>query len=203
VDAERNHAALLTAARQLFDERGTDVPLDEVAKNAKVANATLYRHFATRVDLIVAVYAEELTDLDRFSELLMNHPDPDQAFTDWLRAFIHHVGTKRHLAQAVPDEPEGDRGALFADWHAAMEIAAARLLARARQHGGIRTGFTAADLLAVTSAIALTGISEDRLDVLLDLIRNGYRPRHTTSENGTRRGPYRGCVDGTAEGAGK
>jgi AcrR family transcriptional regulator len=182
VDAERNRAALLTAAQQLFDERGTDVSLDEVAKTAKVANATLYRHFATRADLIVAVYAQEVIDLDRFSDRLVDHADPDQALTDWLRVFVHHVATKRDLALAIPDEPHGDRDGLFASWHATMETAAARLLARAQHAGTVRSELTTADLLAVASGIALTGLPEDRLDALVDLIRNGYRIRHAASE---------------------
>jgi AcrR family transcriptional regulator len=182
VDAERNRAALLTAAKQLFDERGTDVSLDEVAKTAKVANATLYRHFATRADLIVAVYAEEVIDLDRFSNQLVDHTDPDQALTDWLRVFMHHVATKRDLALAIPDEPHGDREGLFASWHATMETAAARLLARAEHARAVRGELTAADLLAVVSGIALTGLPENRLDALLDIIRYGYRMRRAASE---------------------
>lgn len=182
VDAERNRAALLAAARDLFDERGTEVSLDEVAKTAKVANATLYRHFATRADLIVAVYAEEVGELDRLGDLLVDHADPDQALTEWLRAFMHHVATKRDLALAIPDEPDGERDGLFAGWHATMRAAATRLLERAQRERVVRSEFTAVDLLAAVSGIALTGLPEDRLDRLLDLIRNGYRIRSAASE---------------------
>src|SRR5689334_22040791 len=62
-DAARNAGLLLAAAKELFDERGPDVPLDDVARRAGVGNATLYRHFPTRRDLIVAVYADEVTAL--------------------------------------------------------------------------------------------------------------------------------------------
>ncbi|MGW0252606.1 TetR/AcrR family transcriptional regulator [Nocardia goodfellowii] len=174
-DAARNRAALLTAARQLFGERGTDVSFDEVAKTAKVANATLYRHFATRADLIAAVYAEEITDLDDYSRRLADHADPDQALTDWLRAFVHHIATKRDLALAIPDDPDGQRGSLFAHWHTTMQAAATRLLSRAQQLHAVQSELTVADLLAVAAGIALTGLPEHRLDALLGLLRNGYR----------------------------
>jgi AcrR family transcriptional regulator len=174
-DAERNRDAILTVARRLFDERGTDVPLDEIARTAQLANATLYRHFATRADLLVAVYAEEVTELDELSHRLMERVDPDQAFADWLRAFVRHVATKRDLALAIPDEPGGDRSARFADWHSMMLTAAQRLLIRAQDAGTVRLELTATDFLALASGIALTGRSASGLDAMLDLVRDGYR----------------------------
>ena len=59
-DASRNAERLLAAARELVDESGSEVALDEVARQAGVGNATLYRHFPTRGDLLVAVYADEV-----------------------------------------------------------------------------------------------------------------------------------------------
>ncbi|HZX03764.1 helix-turn-helix domain-containing protein [Kribbella sp.] len=174
VDAERNRDAVLSAAGRLFDEHGPDVPLDEIAKTAGVANATLYRHFRTRADLLVAVYADEVAALDRQSQELAGHEDPDVALTQWLRAFADHVATKRELAQAVPDDPDRDRGAQFASWHATMYGAADRLLDRARTAGAVRAGLTTRDLLTAVSGIALTGCSGRQLQTLLDLIRDGY-----------------------------
>lgn len=174
-DAERNRDAVLAAAGRLFAERGPDVALDEIAKTAGVANATLYRHFPTRADLLVAVYADEVAELDRYSVALTAQADPDRALTAWLRAFADHVATKRELAQAVPDDPAGDRSALYAGWHATMHLAAQRLLDRARTAGTVRADLTTRDLLIVVSGIALTGSSGPQLHALLDLVRDGYR----------------------------
>jgi AcrR family transcriptional regulator len=176
VDATRNRDALLAAARRLLDEHGPHVPLDEIAKAAEVANATLYRHFPTRADLIVAVYAEEVGALSDLSEQLLNRPDPGQALADWLRAFVQHVVTKRDLALALPDAPGDKRGALFADWHATMRDAAARLLTRAQADGTVRSDLRTDDLLALATGIALTGLPTPRLKKLLELIRHGYSP---------------------------
>jgi AcrR family transcriptional regulator len=164
---------LIVAARRLFDERGPDVPLDEVAKVASVANATLYRHFPTRAELIVAVYAEEVAQLKQAGERSLQRPDPGEALDDWLRAFIHHVASKRDLALALPDDSE--RGALFSDWHAAMQDAASQLVHRARESGAVHADVQASDLLALAAGIALTGLPTTRLDALLDLTRDGYR----------------------------
>ena len=47
---------LLTAAYELFSRRGIRaVGTDEVIERAGVARATLYRHFATKDDLVLAV----------------------------------------------------------------------------------------------------------------------------------------------------
>lgn len=175
-DAERNREAVLSAAGRLFDERGPDVPLDDIAKTAGVANATLYRHFPTRADLLVAVYADEVAALDRHAQELAGSDDPDLALTQWLRAFADHVATKRELAHAVPDDAGRERGAQFASWHATMHSAAERLLDRARTAGVARADLTTADLLTLVSAIAQTGRTGERLQALLDLIRDGYRP---------------------------
>lgn len=51
-DASRNRARIVTAAREAFVEFGPDVPLDEIARRAGVGNATLYRNFADRRDLV-------------------------------------------------------------------------------------------------------------------------------------------------------
>ncbi len=171
-DAARNRAALVATARRLFEVRGIDVALDEIAKSAGLANATLYRHFPTRAELIVAVYAAELEDLRQAGVGLLNRPDPGQALADWLRLFAHHLATKRELALALPDDSE--RGALFNSWHATMHDTAARLLHRARAAGAVRGDISTPDLLALVSGIALTGLPTARLDTLLDVVRDGW-----------------------------
>lgn len=164
---------MIAAARRLFGERGPDVPLDEIARIAGVANATLYRHFPSRAELLVAVYAEEVAQLKQMGERLLLGPDSGEALTEWLRAFVHHVATKRELALALP--ADGDREALFSDWHATMDDAASQLVSRAREAGTVRSDVRAGDLLALAAAVALTGQPAGRLDALLELIRDGYR----------------------------
>ncbi|MFD0527883.1 helix-turn-helix domain-containing protein [Kitasatospora arboriphila] len=55
-DARRNREALAAAAADVFAELGLDAPLDVIARRAGVGNATLYRHFPTREDLIGEVF---------------------------------------------------------------------------------------------------------------------------------------------------
>jgi len=60
VDARRNEQALLDAAAALFVTSGVDVPVREIAARAGVGMGTLYRHFPTRADLVVAVYRHQV-----------------------------------------------------------------------------------------------------------------------------------------------
>jgi AcrR family transcriptional regulator len=57
-DARRNRDAILDAARRVFADEGLHAPLDRIAKLAGVGRATLYRHFATRDDLVHAIFRD-------------------------------------------------------------------------------------------------------------------------------------------------
>jgi AcrR family transcriptional regulator len=176
-DATRNAELLLAAAKELFEEQGPEVALDEVARRAGVGNATLYRHFPTRGDLLVAAYADEVATLCRRGAALEQEPSPGEALFAWLDDFIVHVATKRALALAVTEAPAGRRTELFDHWHASMRSAAENLLLRATHAGAVRPDLTAADLLALTSAAAIASTSVDHARQLLRLLRDGFESR--------------------------
>ncbi|MFO7779493.1 MAG: helix-turn-helix domain-containing protein [Nitriliruptoraceae bacterium] len=62
--AASNRAALLAAARDLFAQHGSGVPLSAIARQAGVGQGSLYRHFPTRVDLALAVFEDNVTELE-------------------------------------------------------------------------------------------------------------------------------------------
>ena len=178
-DAQRNRGLLLAAAKDVFAERGVDAPLDDIARRAGVGNATMYRHFPTRSDLIVAVYADEVTDLCACGDELAATLDPREALFRWLAEFIAHVTTKKELALAIVDDRSDARSTLFGQWHAAMHAATASLLTRAQQASAVRADLDVPDLLALANGIALSGAAPNRLDRLLALIREGVEIRPT------------------------
>src|ERR1700733_13664725 len=63
-DAQRNHDAILVAAKALFAQAGTDVPLEEVARAAGVGKGTLYPRFPTREHLFAAILQERVDELN-------------------------------------------------------------------------------------------------------------------------------------------
>lgn len=173
-DARRSHDALVTAAGEVFGELGPDAPLDVIARRAGVGNATLYRHFPTRRDLLVAISAGDVEALRLLSEQLSSAPDPHAALVRWLRAYVDHVSTRKGLAAAFNPGQHED-SVLIADAHAAVEAAGTALLDAAKEAGTIRPDLRMADLLALLNAVA--GAAEsgdgDRTDRLLGLIRQG------------------------------
>jgi len=164
-DATRNAGRLLAAARELVAERGAEVPLDEVAKRAGVGNATLYRHFPTRADLLVAVYADEV---DRLAKL-----GAETDLFTWLDAYVEHVTTKRALALAATEGPPGRRAELSGRWHRTITETAAALVARSAPE--LRPGLTAKDLLALATGVALTAADPAHARRLLALVRTGVQ----------------------------
>ncbi|MCK2221021.1 TetR/AcrR family transcriptional regulator [Actinomadura sp. ATCC 31491] len=166
-DAQRNHDLLLAAAARVFAEKGTGAPLDEVARRAGVGNATMYRHFPTRSDLLVAVYADEVTQLCARGEALLAEGRPAEALRAWLRLFMTHVSAKRDLAQAVTDDERSHR---LAEWHAVMLATASALLDAAKDAGAARPGLDVRDLLTLVKGIALAAADEAQAGRLLDLV---------------------------------
>lgn len=174
-DAARNARRLVSAARELFDAQGPDVALDDVAKHAGVANATLYRHFPTRRELLAAVYADEVTELTDHGAALLDAPSPDTALFAWLDAFIGHVADKRPLAMAATDGSPSQRTELFDRWHDSLRAAAEPLLTRAQSDGSVRADLTTDDLLALAAGLCIAGGGADRGRRLLDLAREGIQ----------------------------
>jgi AcrR family transcriptional regulator len=175
-DAARNVQSILAAAKALFDEHGPDVALDEVARRAGVGNATLYRHFPTRQDLIVAVYAGEVTTLREQGAALLDAEPAAEALMTWLDHFVVHVATKRALALAGTENNQR-RTELFDEWHKSMRSIAQKLLTRAQQAGTVDPGLTVDDLLALTSAAAIAATGTEDARRLLQLMHHGFAGR--------------------------
>lgn len=153
-DARRNYRRLLAAAGDLFAELGPQAPLDEIAKRAGVGNATLYRHFPTRRDLLVAVCVGDVEALCRHgNDLRASHP-PADALAEWLWAFIEHVTAKQGLATALLTGRDED-SAVIAACQRAIDATGAALLEAAQVDGSVRADLDLGDLLRLVNAIAI------------------------------------------------
>jgi AcrR family transcriptional regulator len=101
-DARRNEATLLDAAAAAFVASGVDAPVRDVATRAGVGVATIYRHFPTRADLIVAVYRHQVEACaEAGPALLASSPTPCPALATWIHLFVDFLITKHGLAEAL------------------------------------------------------------------------------------------------------
>lgn len=160
-DARRNRDQLVATARDVFGELGTQAPLDEIARRARIGNATLYRHFPTRDDLIVAVYAEEVAELCAV--------DDGADLFDWLERFVRHVAEKGDLARTL--EPSVRRSELHDAWHESMVETAGRLVERAQRGGRLRADVDPLDLLVLSAGMATA--EPARVKRMLQMLRRG------------------------------
>ena len=101
-DARRNEETLLDAAAAAFITSGVDVPVREIAAKAGVGVGTIYRHFPTRADLIVAVYRHQVeTCAEAGTALLASTTSPHAALAGWIDLFVDFLVTKHGLAEAM------------------------------------------------------------------------------------------------------
>lgn len=100
-DAFRNREAILLEARKTFEEEGVLASLDGIALRAGVGNATLYRNFPTRDDLLFAVMevnlASVLADADEISRSL----DASEAVAEWLFQLTWHLRIWHNLPYCI------------------------------------------------------------------------------------------------------
>lgn len=108
-DARRNEQALLDAAAAVFVTHGVDAPVRLVAAEAGVGMGTIYRHFPTRAELVVAVYRHQVEALaEAGPALLAEGADPADALRRWAAGFVEFLVTKHGLAGVLgADEGAG------------------------------------------------------------------------------------------------
>jgi AcrR family transcriptional regulator len=83
-DAQRNRDAIVDAARGIFEAEGALTSLDGIALRAGVGNATLYRHFPTRDDLLAAVVATSIAEALTEAGELARTRSAREALAEWL-----------------------------------------------------------------------------------------------------------------------
>jgi AcrR family transcriptional regulator len=177
-DAQRNRARILEAAKKEFTRSGANASLEEIAKKAGVGPGTLYRHFPTREDLLVAVYRSEMEKLAAAERTLADSKSPVEALRAWLLLFVDAVATKQIIAPVL-NTLVGDPKKLFAASYAQIHEALRALVKRAIKGGDIRQDLDPIDLLRAIVGVANVATSPDWQESarrLVDILIAGARP---------------------------
>src|SRR3954447_3442014 len=107
-DVVRNQKKLLAAAAEVFVASGVDAPVREIAARAGVGMGTLYRHFPTRADLVVAVFRHQVEECERAGPRLLSRADsPLAALRQWIDLFVDFLVTKHGLANTPQPDSSG------------------------------------------------------------------------------------------------
>jgi AcrR family transcriptional regulator len=183
VDAERNRARLLAAARAAFASGAGPVTLEQVARDAGVGIGTLYRHFPTREALVEALYRKEMADLCASADDLLHLHAPARALRAWMDRFADYVAAKREMADVLR--------AVFASGAASISQSRQELTAAVKTildagiaDGTLRADVRPEDIVAMVAgtftATALDGGAEQR-DRMFDLLIDAVQIRPATS----------------------
>lgn len=188
-DAQRNYDAIVEAALEVFVEQGTQGSLDDIAKRAGVANATLYRRFPTREDLLVAALRQRLAELDEMAERLLAWDDPGAALEEWFFHVATHLRTWQGLPDSIARALSGD-GAPLAHACQPLLVWTERLLARSTQTRFTRKDLDPVDVFTLVSSLAWAadtrGDSDDDLRRMIHLVLEGLCVDVPTSRRSTR-----------------
>jgi AcrR family transcriptional regulator len=178
-DAERNRTRLMEAAVAAFAERGYEVTVAEIAREAGVGKGTVFRRFPTKEHLIAAVVRHRLAQLVAVGEDLLGRDDPWHALREFLFACASSLSADRCLVEfavsnGMPDEQ-------VQAVQAQLRGLAGELVGRAQRHGVLRGDVTGDDVLlllcGVNQAVApLSGVVPDLWKRYVDLVLDGLRP---------------------------
>ena len=166
-DARRNEATLLNAAAAAFVESGVNVPVRDIATRARVGVGTIYRHFPTRADLIVAVYRHQVEACAEAGPTLLAESDtPHHALARWIGMFIDFLVTKHGLAEVLRSDDTAFQ-TLHAYFIDRLVPVCAELLEATAAAGEIRPGQDAFELLRGVGNLCVGAGGDPR-----------YNPRH-------------------------
>ncbi len=176
-DAERNRETLLDAAADLFVTSGVQAPVRDIAAKAGVGTGTIYRHFPTRADLIVAVYRHQVEAcVAAGPELLASCPTAFEALDQWIGRFADFLVTKHGLATVFRTDNE-EFSTLHGYFLERLLPVCTRLLDEAAAAGQIHRGVTAYELMRGVGNLCAGAESDPNYDArrLVRLLMAGLR----------------------------
>ncbi|MFB9830780.1 TetR/AcrR family transcriptional regulator [Actinoallomurus acaciae] len=179
-DARRNERTLLDAAAAVFVTSGVEAPVRDIAARAGVGVATIYRHFPTRADLIIAVYRHQVEACaEAGPALLESSATPHAALGRWINLFVDFLVTKHGLAAVLRSDDAGFE-ALHAYFLDRLVPVCARLLEAAAGAGEIGSDVDAYELMRGVGNLCIGADSDPRYDArrLVELLVAGLRLPH-------------------------
>jgi AcrR family transcriptional regulator len=144
-DARERRAKLVAAAQHEFAAHGVDASLEKIARGAGVAIGTLYRHFPTRMDLLMAAFQPRLKEFLDGANKALEMDDPWERFVCYLEnLFAVQAGDRGFndfLSRRFPGNADTEQ------IHDQMCRQIEDVLTRAQESGEARLDITQADIV--------------------------------------------------------
>lgn len=143
--AADNRAALIAAARTVFADSGYDAPMSLIARTAGVGQGVLYRHFATKEALALAVFEENIIEVENIAA------DPNTTVEDVLKIIIDQITTSAAFIAML--NPSSDDPRIFEPAFRLITLLGDKLTDPV-QRGEIRPGIEATDIVLAVGMVA-------------------------------------------------
>lgn len=143
-DAERNRQRVLTAARELFAEKGLEATLNDVARHANVGVGTVYRRFATKEELLDAVFEDGIGQVVALAETALQKENSWDGFVWFVEQSCELTATDRGLREMVYSRAYGGYGVECTRLRLSPPVS--ELVERARKDGYLRPDVESTDM---------------------------------------------------------
>ena len=179
-DAARNRELIITAAASVFAERGLDAATAEIAHRAGVGEATLFRRFPTKDDLIDAIIETRMEEVVALADTAASDPDPAEALERFMQDLVKQFSRDRGFFEAAGERCMTDPR--FKPLRERAHEAVGRVLKGAQDAGAVRRDLSPADIsfLAGSALYAMEvskpGLREDLWKRYLRVILDGMKP---------------------------
>lgn len=148
-DALKNRETILQVAHDTLAAT-PDASLNSIAKRAGVGPGTLYRHFPTRVALILEVHRHDIGRLVASVPELLDTLSPLDALRRWFTDLTGYVRIKHGLGEALNSAAAQE--VVSASWPQ-VSAAVGQLLRACERAGEIRPGIDPVDVVLLLSCL--------------------------------------------------
>jgi len=179
-DAARNRELIIAAAASVFAERGLDAATAEIAHRAGVGEATLFRRFPSKDDLIDAIIETRMEEFAALADATASEPDPAVALERFMQDLVKQFSRDRGFFEAAGERCMTDPR--FQPLRERALDAVGRLLGGAQDAGAVRRDLSPSDIsfLAGSALYAMEvskpGLREDLWKRYLRVILDGMKP---------------------------
>lgn len=143
-DAERNRQRVLEAARDLFAMKGMEATLNDVAHHANVGVGTVYRRFATKDELVEAIFSDGIDQAVCLAETALQQEDSWDGFVWFVEHLCELLATDRGLREMVYSKAYGGYRVECARLR--LHPLVSKLVERAREDGHLRPDVAPSDM---------------------------------------------------------
>lgn len=183
-DAARNRALIVAAAAEVFAERGLEASTAEIADRAGVGEATVYRRFPTKEDLIAAIVAAHMEEALEIADRCLQEPDAWKALESFLLAMGERTSSDQGLSDAAKESCIA--GPELTPLRKRLLDVCGELVRRGQRAGVVREDVAGQDVLFVIAAVSslgelpFPGLRDDLWKRYLGLLLDGLRPEGAT-----------------------